>query len=88
MFATVFLFSLDVFPKTVLVVDAKPLAVLEVHTGILYASAAVEHLEEGPLRVALAAEQTVYLLDLDRDVDARLYYRPLEEPVLRLRPFC
>ena len=48
---------------------------------VLHASAAVDHLQERPLRVALGAEHTIDLLDLDRDVDARLDHRTVEEDV-------
>ena len=72
---------LCVLPEVVVAVDAEPIAVQKVHVRILHASAAVGHLQERPLQVALGAEQTVDLLDLDRDVHARLDHRTVEEDV-------
>ena len=71
--------DLRVLPEVVVAVDAEPLAVQEVHFRVLYASAAVDHLEERPLRVALCAEQSIDLLDLDRYVDARLDHGTVQE---------
>ena len=48
--------DLCVLPEVVVAVDAEPVAVQEVHVRVLYASTAVYHLEEGPLRVAHGAD--------------------------------
>ena len=75
------LHHLRVLPEIVVAIDPEPAVVQEVHDRVLNASAAVDHLQERPLRVATAAEQTIDLLDLDRDVDARFDHRAVEEHI-------
>ena len=72
---------LCVIPEVVVAVDAEPLSVQEVRFRVLHASAAVDHLQKRPLRVALGAEQSIDLLDLDRYVDARLDHGTVQEDV-------
>ena len=71
--------DLGVFPKAVVAVDAEPHRRSISPFKVLRASATVDRLKDRPLRVALGAEQTVDLLDLDNYVDARIDRRAAED---------
>ncbi len=63
------------------------LALEEIHSGLLDVTAAADHLEEGPLRVAVRTEDPINFLDWDRNINTRLNHWTIKENVCVIECF-